>query len=233
MFTWQDVGDCNWRICHIFCSNFTSFCVHQKANAVFRDENVDTYFRGNLVFLEIYLFDSPEVCFMSLDLPWGLVCYFYTSSNRQSRKRGQGRAEQYCWMLITKPKLQRVPQWFLFCRIRRQQVNSIFKLPKELAHPVVIEETSWGRVVGDPAVKEVPRNAPSVRVASLLSDFFKRSVSNVIVITFVDAYKLNFTYCHFIDNKVNEEWPTMRQEWRERPLILLWLGPSLRAHSCV
>ena len=30
LFGWQDVGDCNWRICHIFCSNFTSFCVHQK-----------------------------------------------------------------------------------------------------------------------------------------------------------------------------------------------------------
>ena len=26
---------------------------------------------------------------------------------------------------------------------------------------------------------------------------------------------------------------TLRQEWRERPLILLWLGPSLRAHSCM
>ena len=32
-----------------------------------------------------------------------------------------------------------------------------------------------------------------------MSDFFKRSVSNVIIITFVDAYKLNFTHCHLTE----------------------------------
>ena len=40
-------------------------------------------------------------------------------------------------------------------------------------HPIVVEETPRSGVIGDPAVKEVPRNTPPIRVASLLSDFFK------------------------------------------------------------
>ena len=55
LFAWQDVGDCNWRICHILCSNFTSFCVnHQNTNALYCDENVDTPGKDFLFILAIY-----------------------------------------------------------------------------------------------------------------------------------------------------------------------------------
>ena len=55
LFAWQDVGDCNWRICHILCSNFTSFCVnHQNTNALYCDENVDSSGKDFLFILAIY-----------------------------------------------------------------------------------------------------------------------------------------------------------------------------------
>ena len=145
-----------------------------RKQVLFRDENVDTYFRGawgTLLFL--YLFDSPEACFMSLDVPWGLVCYFYTSSNRQSRnKTTKSRVifDRYKTQTPKKFTMILVLQnwaflWKLYTRSPKEEMMR--------THPIVVEETPRGGVVGNPAVKEVPSHAPPIRVASLLSDFFQ------------------------------------------------------------